>query len=140
MLLGHAAEVMDPHSAGGSVCNVVFAHFVVKQSIFKPQQSRVGAKEANLVEKRPVNAHANGITGSPASCIGGGVLRMFCKMREVVVRCAVNACRGDELELVRSSEFNQTLRKTRRDHDVVVHHNRPLALLRQDALVPSGAA
>ena len=61
MLLGHAAEVMDPHAAGGSVCNAVFAHFVVKQSIFKPQQSRVGAKEANLAEDRPVDAHANGI-------------------------------------------------------------------------------
>ena len=140
MLLGHAAKVVDPHATGGSVCNAVFAHFVVKQSIFKPQQSRVGAKEANLVEERPVDAHTNGIAGSMAHCIGGGVLRLFCKFRKVVVRCAVNARRGDELELVRSSEFNQTLSKTWRDHDVVVHHNCPLALLRQDALVPSGAA
>jgi len=140
MLLGHAAEVMDPHAAGGSVCNAVFAHFVVKQTIFKSQQCRVGAKEANLVKERPVDAHANGIAGSPPHCLGGGMLRLFSKLRKVEVRCAVNACRGDELELVFSSEFNQMLRKTWRDHDVVVHHNRPLTLLRQDALVPSSAA
>ena len=140
MLLGHAAEVVNPHAAGGSVCNAVFTHFVVKQSIFKPQQSRVGAKEAYLVEERPVDAHANGIAGFSAYCIGGGALRLFCKFRKVVIRGAVNACRGDELELVGISEFNQALRKTWRNHDVVVHHNRPLALLGQDALVPSGAA
>ena len=140
MLLSHAAEVVDPHAAGGGVCNAVFAHFVVKQSILKPQQSRVGAKEANLVKDRPVDAHANGITGSPAYCTGSGALRLFCKLSEVVVRCAVYARRGDKLELVRSSKFNQMLRKAWRDHDVVVHHNRPLTLLRQDALVPSSAA
>ena len=51
MLLGHTAEVVDPYAASGSVCNAVFAHFVVKQTIFKPQQSWVGAKEANLFEE-----------------------------------------------------------------------------------------
>ena len=96
MLLGHAAEVVYPHAAGGGVCNAMFAHFVVKQSIFKPQQSRVGAKKANLVKERPVDAHANGIAGSTAHCIGSGVLRLFCKLWKVVVRCAVNACWGDE--------------------------------------------
>ena len=140
MFLGHAAEVVNAHAAGGGMCNVVLAHFVVKQTVFKTQQSRVGGKEANLVEERTVDAHANGITGSPAHCIGSGVLRLFCKLRKVVVRCSVNACRGDELKFVGSSEFNQTLRKTRRDHDIVVHHNCPLALLGQDALVPRGAA